>query len=70
MFLDITTLTTGKLDQLTNTYIAGPGFPWKQLYEDIPSTLLPAYGSDGQPDTPWPICAWNYLMMNCVGIFV
>ena len=64
MFLDITTLTTGLLDVLTDTYIPGPGFGWGQLYEKIPNSTLPNYGSDGRPNPPPPVFAWYYLIMN------
>ncbi|KAJ3196135.1 ATP-binding cassette sub- A member 1 [Irineochytrium annulatum] len=65
MFLDITTLTTGHLDQLTQTYIPGPGFPWSQLYNDIPSNLLPKYQS-GRPSPPVPVNAWALMIMNVI----
>lgn len=65
MFLDITTLTTGLLDTLTQTYIPGPGFPWSTLYSPIVNTSLPTYGSDGQPTVPPPVQAWYFMIMNC-----
>lgn len=69
-FLDITTMTTGKLDQLTNTYVPGPGFPWSALYNNIPATLLPVYGSAGQPSLPLPVKTWSYYIMDCAGIIL
>jgi hypothetical protein len=65
MFLDITTLTTGLLDTLTDTYIPGPGFPWETLYNAVANSSLPTYGADGQPNVPAPIQSWYFLIMNC-----
>ena len=65
MFLDITTLTTGLLDTLTQTYIPGPGFGWSDLYKNFPNSSLPSYGANGTPDVPPPANAWNYLIMDC-----
>ncbi|KXS17476.1 hypothetical protein M427DRAFT_54424 [Gonapodya prolifera JEL478] len=63
MFLDITTLTTGRIDLLTNTYIQGPGFPWSQLYSPVPNNLLPTYG-DYQPIVPAPVQSWYFLLVD------
>jgi hypothetical protein len=63
-FLDIVTLTTGQLDILTNAYIPGPGFPWSQLYEKIPSKVLPSYGG-AVTSAPFPVDAWYFMLMNC-----
>lgn len=65
MFLDISTLTTGRLDTLTNTYIPGPGFPWSQLYSGIPASVIPTYGADGQPVLPYPVQSWYFMIMDC-----
>ncbi|KAJ3337626.1 ATP-binding cassette sub- A member 1 [Gonapodya sp. JEL0774] len=65
MFLDITTLTTGKIDTLTSTYIQGPGFPWAQLYNPVPNNLLPVYG-DYQPIVPAPVQSWHFLLIDIV----
>nr|KAJ3419409.1 ATP-binding cassette sub- A member 1 [Polyrhizophydium stewartii] len=65
MFLDISTLTTGQLDQLTSTYIPGPGFPWSSLYSPLPSTSLPVYGDNKPPDVPAVVQAWYLLIMDC-----
>ncbi|KAI8909842.1 hypothetical protein EDD86DRAFT_190712 [Gorgonomyces haynaldii] len=67
MFLDINILTTGKLDQLTNTYVPGPGFPWSQLYNDIPLSVKPYYGTD-PPNLPLPVQAW-YLMIMDIAVY-
>ncbi|KAJ3173237.1 ATP-binding cassette sub- A member 1 [Geranomyces variabilis] len=64
IFLDITTYTTGRLDTLTNTFIAGPGFAWSTLFDPLPADLRPTYGSGSQPDVPAPIDSWRYLLMN------
>ncbi|KAJ3064546.1 ATP-binding cassette sub- A member 1 [Podochytrium sp. JEL0797] len=68
MFLDISTFTTGYLDQLTSTYIPGPGFPWSSLYKSVPQNLLPNYQSDGYPQLPNPVQAW-YLMLMDMAIY-
>ncbi|KAJ3339044.1 ATP-binding cassette sub- A member 1 [Entophlyctis luteolus] len=68
MFLDISTLTTGSLDQLTSTYIPGPGFPWSSLYSDIPQNLLPSYTSDGYPQLSLPVNQWYMFLMD-IAIF-
>ncbi|KAJ3185215.1 ATP-binding cassette sub- A member 1 [Gaertneriomyces sp. JEL0708] len=64
IFLDFTTLTTGRLDSLTSTFIPGPGFPWSQLYEKIPSDLTPIYSNGNVPDIPVPVESWYLLLMN------
>jgi ABC-type Na+ transport system ATPase subunit NatA len=64
MFLDITQLTTGKLDALTNTYIEGPGFPWANLTEPITTDLLPLY-SGAYPQLTTPVHSFYYWIMNC-----
>ncbi|KAL2915617.1 hypothetical protein HK105_204802 [Polyrhizophydium stewartii] len=64
MFLDISSMTTGQLDRLTNTYIPGPGFPWSALYSAPPSDTLPFYG-DNPPAVPPVIQAWYLLIMDC-----
>lgn len=62
MLLDISTLTTGRLDVLTNTFIPGPGFSWDSLYSKIPNNLLTPY--DGiYPNIPWPVQAWYFLFL-------
>ncbi|KAI9344588.1 hypothetical protein BDR26DRAFT_835595 [Obelidium mucronatum] len=68
LFLDISTFTTGRLDQLTSTYIPGPGFPWDNLYSSIPQNLLPNYQNDGYPQLPNPVTAW-YLMIMDIAIW-
>ncbi|TPX32073.1 hypothetical protein SmJEL517_g04789 [Synchytrium microbalum] len=64
MFLDISTLTTGRLDTLTQTFIPGPGFPWSSLYTTFTSSLLPTYNGGVQPDLPAPVQAWYFMLMN------
>lgn len=64
MFLDITVLTTGRVDQLTDSFIPGPGFPWSSLYNTIPSQYLPTYPSGYQPVVPPPVQSWYWLLMN------
>lgn len=61
--MDITTLTTGKLNTITSTFIPGPGFPFSALYNQLPSALQ-AY-TDG-PGVPPPVDSLYYLMMDIV----
>lgn len=63
MFLDITTLTTGRLDAITSTFIPGPGFPWSAVYNVVDSSLLPTY-ADGIPLVPPPVQSLYFLIMN------
>jgi hypothetical protein len=68
MLLDISTLTTGRLDVLTNTFIPGPGFSWDTLYSTIPNNLLTSY--DGiYPKVPQPVQAWYFNFLILSGIF-
>ncbi|KAJ3217033.1 ATP-binding cassette sub- A member 1 [Dinochytrium kinnereticum] len=64
IFLDIMSLTTGKLDVLTSTYIPGPGFPWSSLFQPIPKDFLPIYPSGSSPAIPLPIGAVHNLLAN------
>ncbi|TPX41335.1 hypothetical protein SeLEV6574_g06147 [Synchytrium endobioticum] len=64
MFLDISVLTTGRLDTLTQTFIAGPGFPWGALYTPFSSDMRPTYSAGVQPDLPPPVHAWYFLIMD------
>ncbi|KAI9363393.1 hypothetical protein DFJ73DRAFT_511027 [Zopfochytrium polystomum] len=65
MFLDISLFTTGKLDDLTDTYIPGPGFSWSDLYNPIPTNLLPAYTS-GVTTPPAPVDAWYKMLFDII----
>ena len=65
MFLDITTYTTGKRDELTDTFIPGPGFSWRKLYEPLPLGLLPYYESNTH-EVPRPVQSWYLLILNIV----
>ncbi|RKP12550.1 hypothetical protein BJ684DRAFT_5473, partial [Piptocephalis cylindrospora] len=71
MYLDISVLTSGKLDVLSSTYTGGPGFHWSDLYRNIDNSFLPVYGDDGEyryPDLPVPAQAWYFLLMN-IGLY-
>ncbi|KAJ3314632.1 ATP-binding cassette sub- A member 1 [Blyttiomyces sp. JEL0837] len=63
MFLDISTYTTGRKDDLTDTFIPGPGFKWETLNQNLPSSLAPIYSS-GTAYLPAPIQAWSFMFMN------
>ncbi|CAG8514994.1 1192_t:CDS:2 [Acaulospora morrowiae] len=66
-YLDLSNLTAGKLDQLTQTVIPGPGFHWSDLYNNVPSKYVLAYDSSGyKPTVPAPVQSWYFLMMNIV----
>ncbi|KAI8927014.1 hypothetical protein BC831DRAFT_399199 [Entophlyctis helioformis] len=65
-FLDISTLTTGKRDDLTGTFIAGPGFGWNNMYNPIPAYLQPTYPDGGKPDIPPTVNAWYALLFDIV----
>jgi len=64
MFLDITSLTTGRRDTLTQTFIPGPGFPWERLYKTLPTNLIPTYADNVQPKPPQPVDSYYYLLMD------
>ncbi|CAI2183574.1 14848_t:CDS:2 [Funneliformis geosporum] len=67
IFLDISNLSSGKLDVLTQTLIPGSGFKWKNLYEKVDDKFLPSYNTehlDLKPDVPAPIQSWYFLLMN------
>ncbi|CAG8468063.1 989_t:CDS:2, partial [Scutellospora calospora] len=64
-YLDLSMLTAGKLDQVTQTVIPGPGFAWDNLYNTIPDTYLPVYDTSNiKPAVPPPIQSWYFLLMN------
>ncbi|KAK6097421.1 hypothetical protein MT418_003039 [Batrachochytrium dendrobatidis] len=65
-FLDISTLTTGKLSDLTGTYIPGPGLSWSSIYTPISATLLPAYSDGITPKIPALIVSWYFLIFDII----
>ncbi|KAL7747932.1 hypothetical protein RI367_006679 [Sorochytrium milnesiophthora] len=65
IFLDIGLLTTGSFNQLTGTSQPGPGFYWSDLYQPVPSNVLPLYKAGGvKPPVPPPVDSWVMLIMN------
>lgn len=65
MFLDLGAFTNGLYDSLSDTYTPGPGFSWATLYSNLPSSVLPSYGSTSvYPNVPPPINSWYYMIMN------
>ena len=71
MFLDFSTLTTGRFDVITETFIAGPGvtartFTTKLI--DIDRTLLPIYDpKTGNPSDPYPCSTTaGFFVVNMV----
>ncbi|KAJ2990991.1 ATP-binding cassette sub- A member 1 [Globomyces sp. JEL0801] len=70
MFLDISILTTGNFDQLTQTVTPGPGFQWNTLYDPIPNSSLIPNGNDGYPLVPRPLDSLIYLIYTMVGYYI
>ncbi|KAI1315707.1 ATP-binding cassette sub- A member 1 [Mortierella claussenii] len=70
VFLDMSLYATGRFDDLTETYIPGPGFHWVDLYNKVPKDFTPTYDDAGtrHPDVPAPIQSWYLMLMN-IGIF-
>ncbi|KAG0229733.1 ATP-binding cassette sub- A member 1 [Actinomortierella wolfii] len=70
VFLDLSMLSTGRYDILTDTYVPGPGFKWSDLYNPIPTMYTPTYDEyrTRHPDVPAPIQSWYLLLMN-IGFF-
>lgn len=64
MFLNISTLTTGQYDQITNQYIPGNEFSWSDLYIPIPTNLLPTYTDSTNPVVPAPINIFYWFILN------
>ena len=64
MFLDITTFTTGKLEEFTGTFIPGPGMDWAGLYKSVPDQLQPIYSDGTRPNIPPAVTNFYYLLMN------
>ncbi|KAH6578232.1 hypothetical protein BASA61_004022 [Batrachochytrium salamandrivorans] len=63
-FLDISTMTNGKLNDLTGTYIPGPGLTWGGIYTPIPTFLLPSYSDGNTPDIPTLVVSWYFLIFD------
>ena len=66
MFLNISTLTTGALDEITNQYIPGNGFQWSDMYQPIPQNLLPRYADSALPIVPAPIYLYYWFLIDIV----
>ncbi|CAG8563020.1 1691_t:CDS:2 [Ambispora leptoticha] len=67
IYLDMSQLTNGKYDYLTDTSNPGPGFKWGDLYNPIPASYLVSYNAAGRkPDVPAPIQSWYLLLMNII----
>nr|KAJ3412950.1 ATP-binding cassette sub- A member 1 [Polyrhizophydium stewartii] len=64
IFLDITTVTTGRLDALTGTLQPGSTFDFNTLTHKLPTELVPQMGQTTPVDVPEPIQAWYMLIMN------
>ncbi|CAG8565940.1 2194_t:CDS:2 [Paraglomus brasilianum] len=69
IYLDISKLSTGKFDFLTETIIKGPGFKYHDLFDPIPKEYLPTYDAAGRtPIVPAPIQSWYLFLMN-IGLY-
>ena len=64
MFLNISTLTVGALDEITNQYTPGNGFSWNDMYSPIPSNYLPTYTDSTQPVVPAPITLFYWFLID------
>ena len=69
LFLNVSTLTTGKFDLITKTYFPGAGFGWSDALKTIPTDFLPLYGDGTVPDVPPPIVSILWLVLNSVLYF-
>lgn len=69
IFLDISNLSSGKIDRLTQTLIPGPGFKWNDLYEIMDDKFLPSYDAkhpEIKPAVPAPVQSFYFFLMNIV----
>ncbi|ORX92586.1 hypothetical protein K493DRAFT_316510 [Basidiobolus meristosporus CBS 931.73] len=67
IILDISLLTAGSLNALTDTVIPGPGFHWKDLF--IKAFDQPVSGLQGNFElVPPPVVSWYLLLMN-IGVY-
>ncbi|KAJ1505036.1 hypothetical protein HMI54_006371 [Coelomomyces lativittatus] len=67
-FLDLSLFTTGKFDPLTQTSVAGPGFPFSNLYSDIPASYIPNY-DNAVVTVPQPYVSFLLFLMN-IAIYI
>ena len=63
LYLNIATLSSGSFDFATDTVVPGPGFPWSQLYEPIPKSSQPTFGTF---NFPLPVQALYFMLWNIV----
>ncbi|KAJ3104165.1 ATP-binding cassette sub- A member 1 [Phlyctochytrium bullatum] len=61
-FMDITTLTVGKYDALTSSWIPGPGFSLASMFEPVPKDYLPVYPTGIVLTVPPPIQSIYFLL--------
>ena len=55
----IASYSTGDVNSLTQLYEPSQGFSWSDLYQPIPSSLVPL-----DADPPAPIQSWYWMIMN------
>ncbi|KAH9275975.1 hypothetical protein BASA83_001782 [Batrachochytrium salamandrivorans] len=53
-----------ELNDLTGTYIPGPGLTWGGIYTPIPTFLLPSYSDGNTPDIPTLVVSWYFLIFD------
>ncbi|KAI8900097.1 hypothetical protein BC833DRAFT_583272 [Globomyces pollinis-pini] len=64
LFLDISSLTTGQLDYVTNRYQPGPGLSWESLYQTLPAEYLPSYTDSTVANPPAPCYSFYWLVFD------
>ena len=57
-------LTTGKLDLLTDTFVPGPGCSFASLVNKLPTNLIPNYPNGVVPNIPPTAHSIYFLLMN------
>ncbi|KAH9245889.1 hypothetical protein BASA81_016591 [Batrachochytrium salamandrivorans] len=65
IFVDISTVTFGRVDAQTGTKSQGGSFQWSNMFSPLPQNLVPAYNQAEGVNVPLPIQAWYMLIMNC-----
>lgn len=60
LYVDVATCSSGSYNFATDTVIPGPGFPWSQLFEVIPTSVQPS----GTFIFPEPVQSLYFLLWN------
>ncbi|KAI8925196.1 hypothetical protein BC831DRAFT_512721 [Entophlyctis helioformis] len=64
MVLDISVVTSGRVDQFTGFRFGGGRFTWADLTRPIPDELVPRSGQETPISLPLPVQAWTSLLIN------